>query len=54
MLIEKPVCSLKTERHFFLEWTEPIFENGKIISTEIKYKESDLNEWNTLVIIYKI
>jgi len=48
-LIEKPVCGLRTERHLFMEWREALFSNGKILTTEIKYRIETDTEWNVLV-----
>ena len=48
-VIEKPVCAFVRESSIWLEWKEPVFPNGIIISTQIRFKTAEENTWNTRV-----
>lgn len=51
-VVEKPRCVFQAETHLFLEWNEPVFPNGKILRTLIKFKSDKENDWNILVIFF--
>lgn len=49
-VIEKPVCANIGEARILLEWKAPVFPNGIILSTQVKFKTMEEAVWNTLVI----
>lgn len=54
-VVDRPICALKTERHFFLEWKSAVFENGHILRTEVKFRKTNKEPiWNTLVIFHDL